>query len=115
MLSELQGVVDAVMDAASLPAGTYRVNNHDLEYFRSLFCRKGKKSLTLAASNHAYYRRILMDVLHRVVCGLRYGVEFDMLDGDGKRVPGCIYAEEKKAAPAKSERKCRPDIPKAMK
>ena len=104
MLNELQSVVDAVMDAASLPAGTYRVNNHDIEYFRSLFCRKGKKSLTLAASNHAYYRRILMDVLHRVVCGLHYGVEFDMLDGNGKRVPGCIYAEEKKAAPAKSDK-----------
>ena len=105
MLSELQTVIDAVMKASGITDNKYRANNHDIAYFCALFCRKGKKSLTVAASNPAYYRRILMDVLHRIVCGLQYGVEFDMLDKDGKRVAGCIYAEEKKAAPAKSEEK----------
>ena len=105
MLSELQAVIDAVMKASGITDNKYRANNHDIAYFCALFCRKGKKSLTVAASNPAYYRRILMDVLHRIVCGLQYGVEFDMLDKEGKRVPGCIYAEEKKAATAKSEEK----------
>lgn len=105
MLSELQAVIDAVMKASGITDNKYRANNHDIAYFCALFCRKGKKSLTVAASNPAYYRRILMDVLHRIVCGLQYGVEFDMLDKEGKRVLGCIYAEEKKAAPAKSEEK----------
>lgn len=102
MLDELQNVVDAVMKAAGITDSAYRANNHDINYFCFLFGRKGKQSLTVAASNHAYYRRILTDVLHRIVCGLQYGVEFDMLDKDGKRVTGCIYAEEKQASAVKS-------------
>lgn len=102
MLDELQNVVDAVMKAAGITDNKYRANNHDINYFCALFCRKGKQSLTVAASNPAYYRRILMDVLHRIVCGLQYGVEFDILNKDGKRETGCIYAEEKQASATKS-------------
>lgn len=94
MLAELQTVVDSVFAVAGFEPGTYRVNSRDIAYFCALFARKGKASLTVAASNHAYYRRILMDVLHRLVCNLRYGVEFDILDAEGKnRSTACIYAD----------------------
>ena len=96
MLSELQEVVDAVFATDGIKPGTYKVNNHDLAYFRRLYGRKGKKALTIAASNHTYYRRILMDILHRIVCDLKYGVEFDMIDKEGNKVSGCIYSEESK-------------------
>ncbi len=94
MLADLQAAVDAVFIGDKVAPGTFKCNNHDVEYFRRLYGRKGKKSLAVAASNHAYYRRILMDVLHRIVCNLKYGVEFDMIDKDGNRAAGCIYAEE---------------------
>lgn len=95
LLAGLQGVVDAVFEPYKM-TGAYKVNNHDLAYMEAVYCRKGKKALTVNASNHTFYRRILMDVLHRVVCDLRYGLEFDIVNGEGKREAGCIFAGEEK-------------------
>lgn len=89
----LQATLNELLSLDGVEPNTYKVNSHDVSYIRRVFNRKGKRALTVNTSNQSIYRRILMDVFHRVVCELSYGIEFDIIGKDGKRQAECYYAK----------------------
>lgn len=69
-LAVLQEIITAMLGDG------YKVNSHDVAYLNNIYCKKGKKALTVVCSNHRYMRQYIAEIAHRVVCGEKYGVEY---------------------------------------
>lgn len=57
----------------------HRVNNHDVAYLLMCYSKRGKKTLSVAVAKNSYVHRLVMDVMHRVVTGKTYDLEYRMI------------------------------------
>jgi hypothetical protein len=54
----------------------YKPTSHDVAFLVEVYSKKGKQALTVATSNHAYFRQIIAEICHRIVLSKEYGVIF---------------------------------------
>ena len=73
MLKTLQSVVNAMIGEE------YKVLSHDVAFLTSVYSRKNRKALTVTCANHKYMRQYMAEICHRIVCGLRYDVEYKQI------------------------------------
>ena len=77
----LQMVIDhivfdpKIIDGEPTEENCYKCNNHDVAYLLDLYTKKGKALLSVSVAKPEFLRRILMDVLHRIICNKKYSVE----------------------------------------
>lgn len=77
----LQTVIDHIVfipkmiDGEPTEENAYKCNNHDVAYLLDLYTRKGKTLLAVSVAKPDFLRRILMDVLHRIICNKKYSVD----------------------------------------
>lgn len=84
---------------------THRVNNHDVAYLLMCYTKRGKKVLSVAVAKNAYIHRLVLDVMHRIVTGKAYDLEYRMVSADKAKKVGDTKAKaetkpETKAEPA---------------
>lgn len=74
---QLQTVVDAILfEDDGKGKNTYKVNNHDVAYLLMVYTRKGKSALAVQVAKHEFMRRLIADVLNRVVTDGKYSLEY---------------------------------------
>lgn len=61
---------------AAMVGDGFKVTTHDLRFFEMAFTKKGKRALTITASNHKQVVGILAEVCHKLVCGKAYEVDY---------------------------------------
>lgn len=97
---QLQRVFDEILfEDNGKGKNVYRVNNHDVAYLLMCYTKRGKKTLSVAVAKNAYIHRLVLDVMHRIVTGKAYDLEYRMVSAE--KVPGAKKAAEVKAEPAK--------------
>lgn len=80
LLEQLQMVVtsmlgdEKVVDDKGNEHLKYQAQSQDRNYILNLYAKKGKDKLSVACSNHSNFRKLIMDVCHRIVLGLNYDV-----------------------------------------
>lgn len=76
----LQSIVDQILFLDDGKGkNTYKVNNHDASYLIMLYTRKGKATLSVQTAKHDFLRRIISDVLYRIVTNGQYSVEYKQI------------------------------------
>lgn len=61
---------------ATMVGEGFKVTTHDLRFFEMAFTKKGKRALTITASNHKQVVAILAEICHKLVCGKTYEVDY---------------------------------------
>lgn len=99
---QLQQVIDGIMfEDNGKGKNVHRVNNHDVAYLLMCYTKRGKKTLSVAVAKNAYIHRLVLDVMHRVVTGKAYDLEYRMVSADkAKKVGDTKVKAEAKAEPA---------------
>lgn len=105
---QLQMVVDAILfEDNGKGKNVYRVNNHDVAYLLMCYTkRSNKKLLTVAVAKNAYIHRLVLDVMHRIVTGKSYDLEYRMVSAEKAKKVGDTKAKTEakaKSAPAEVE------------
>jgi hypothetical protein len=78
----LQSVIDAVLPPADEQKdNAFKCNNHDVKYVLMCYTKKGRNALSIAISKDAFLRNLVMDVLHRIVEGKLYSLEYKTKKG----------------------------------
>lgn len=77
---QLQQVFDDILfEDNGKGSNAYKVNNHDVAYLTMCYTKRGKKTLSVAVAKNAYMHRLVMDVMHRIVTGKSYDLEYRMV------------------------------------
>ncbi|MCL2798144.1 MAG: hypothetical protein FWD58_08855 [Firmicutes bacterium] len=71
----LQAVIDGML-SQDADKRTYKCNNHDVAFLLMCYTKKGKSALSVAVSKHDTIRKLIMEVLHRIICDKRYDLEY---------------------------------------
>lgn len=80
---QLQQVFDAILfEDNGKGKNVYKVNNHDVAYLLMCYTKRGKKVLSVAVAKNAYIHRLVLDVMHRVVTGKAYDLEYRMISAE---------------------------------
>lgn len=105
----LQKVIDAILyvDNGS-GKNVYACNSHDVGYLLRAFSRKGKERLTIRVSDAKALHGLIVDVMHRIITGGKYGLEYkiakksheEVVEGSNPAKNGA--AKPKKAKPTKA-------------
>lgn len=102
---QLQMVVDAILfEDNGKGKNVHRVNNHDVAYLLMCYTKRGKKVLSVAVAKNAYIHRLVLDVMHRIVTGKAYDLEYRMVSAEKAKKVG----DTKAKAEAKPETKAEP-------
>lgn len=72
----IQQVIDEILFEDDGGKNKFKANNHDVAYILMLYTKKGKATLSVATAKHDFMRRIIMDVIHRIVTDKQYGLEY---------------------------------------
>lgn len=54
----------------------YKALSHDVNFLIKVYCKKGKKALSVNCANHRYFVGYLAEICHRIVTGGTYSVEY---------------------------------------
>lgn len=73
LLKALQACLDAILPG-------YKATSHDVAYLLLMYCKKGKKALSVAAANHGTMRQLVTDMLYHLVTGNNYAVEYKRIE-----------------------------------
>lgn len=73
---KLQEVIDCVLPTDKDGKSIYKCNSHDVAYLDACYAKRGKASLSVAMAKHDFLRRLVTDIMHRIVCGETYSVEY---------------------------------------
>lgn len=80
MLKMLQQVLDKIIYEDNEGKNTYRAKSQDVAWLLFTYGRKDSKGrLTLKLADHKQFRKILADVLHRIVTGTDYKVAYKQM------------------------------------
>ena len=63
-----------------LASDEFKCNNHDIKYLLLTYARKGKRALSLAVSKDGQLCMLVADVLHRIVTGGKYSVDYRKIE-----------------------------------
>jgi len=76
----LQKVIDAILPPAD-EENTYKCNNYDVKYLLMCYTKKGRAALSIAISKDGYLRNLVMDIMHRIIEGKLYSLEYKTKKG----------------------------------
>lgn len=77
---QLQMVIDKILfEDDGKGKNTYKVNNHDIAYILMLYTKKGKNALAVQVAKHDFMRRLISDVLYRIVTNSKYSLEYKQI------------------------------------
>ena len=80
---QLQLLVDGILfEDDGKGKNIYKVNSHDVAYLLKCYTRRGKKTLSVAVAKNAYMYRLVLDIMHRIVTGKSYDLEYRMVSTD---------------------------------
>ena len=82
---QLQMVIDKILFVASEtdPAiNTYKANSHDVAYLLMCYTKKGKGALKVVCAKHTYVERLIVEIIHRILTGKVYGLDYKMVKKD---------------------------------
>ena len=57
----------------------YKCNSHDVAYLLMCYTKRGRKQLSVTVAKTSYLCGLIVDVMHRITCNLRYGLEYTMV------------------------------------
>lgn len=76
----LQKVIDDIIfEDDGNGKNKYKVNSHDVAYLLMCYTKRGRKQLSVTVAKASFLHGLIVDVLHRIVCGLKYGLEYQMI------------------------------------
>lgn len=74
---QLQQVVDRILFMPDDKGkNTIKVNNYDVGYLREAYAKMGKSALSIQVAKHDFMRRLIGNVLFRVVTNGKYSLEY---------------------------------------
>ncbi len=74
---QLQTCVDQILfEDDGKGKNVYKVNNHDVAYLLMLYTKKGKSALAVQVAKHDFMRRLIGDILNRIVTDGKYSLEY---------------------------------------
>lgn len=95
----LQKVIDDILfEDDGTGKNKYKVNSHDVAYLLMCYTKRGRKQLSVTVAKVSFLHGLIVDVLHRITCGLKYGLEYQMV-------------KEEKAAEAVPEQNIPAEVP----
>lgn len=77
----LQEVIDQILFVATEdnePKNSIRVNSHDVAYLLMCYTRRGRSALKVVCAKHSYLQTLLVEILHRILTGKVYDVDYRM-------------------------------------
>lgn len=90
----LQKVIDDIIfEDDGTGKNKHKVNSHDVAYLLMCYTKRGRKQLSVTVAKSSFLHGLVVDVLHRITCGLKYGLEYQMVKDE----------KAEKAEPAKAE------------
>lgn len=73
----LQEVIDKIMpNTDENGKSILKVNSHDVAYLDNCYAKKGREQLTIALAKHDFLRRLIMDIMYRLLTDAKYSVEY---------------------------------------
>lgn len=91
----LQIVIDAILyEDNGKGKNKYAANNHDVAYLLMCHTRRGKGQLAVTVAKASFLHGLVVDVMHRIVCGKKYGLEYQLMKDEKQDEP--VKAETKK-------------------
>lgn len=76
---QLQSVVDAILFMANdKETNTIKVNSHDVAYLLMCYTKRGRSALKVVCSKHSFVENLVTEILHRVITGKTYDVDYRM-------------------------------------
>lgn len=76
LLKQLQMIIDSMLYAEGEKGNIYKANSHDVGYLLSLYAKKGRGVLSVAAARPKYLEKLIAEILHRIVTEKSYNIEF---------------------------------------
>lgn len=97
----LQKVLDQILfEDDGTGKNKYKCNSHDVAYLLMCYTRRGRKQLYVSVAKNSFLNGLVVDVMHRITCGLKYGVEYAMVRESGNaNVEAAKPEEPAKPAP----------------
>lgn len=101
----MQIAIDAIIyEDNGKDKNKYAANSHDVAYMLMCHTRRGKGQLAVTVAKASFLHSLVVDVLHRIVCGKKYGLEYQLMKDDAK---------DSEPAPKKTEKSTEVSAPKA--
>lgn len=95
----LQKVIDDILfEDDGTGKNKYKVNSHDVAYLLMCYTKRGRKQLSVTVAKASFLHGLIVDVLHRIACGLKYGLEYQMIKEEKAAEAAPEQAEPAKAA-----------------
>ena len=69
-------IIDSMLYAEGEKGNIYKANSHDVGYLLSLYAKKGRGVLSVAAARPKYLEKLIAEILHRIVTEKSYNIEF---------------------------------------
>ncbi len=76
LLKQLQIIIDSMLYEEGEKGNIYKANSHDVGYLLSLYAKKGRGVLSVAAARPKYLEKLIAEILHRIVTEKAYNIEF---------------------------------------
>lgn len=79
---QLQAVIDKILFVATdknSDKNLYAANSHDVAYLLMCYTKRGKSALKVVCSKHSFVERLVTEILHRVITGGVYDVEYQVV------------------------------------
>lgn len=76
LLKQLQIIIDSMLYVEGEKGNIYKANSHDVGYLLSLYAKKGRGVLSVAAARPKYLEKLIAEILHRIVTEKSYNIEF---------------------------------------
>lgn len=76
LLKQLQMIIDSMLYVEGEKGNIYKANSHDVGYLLSLYAKKGRGVLSVAAARPKYLEKLITEILHRIVTEKSYNIEF---------------------------------------
>ncbi len=76
----LQMVIDSIIfEDDGNGKNKYKANSHDVAYLLMCYTKRGRKQLSVTVAKASFLHGLVVDVLHRITCDLKYGLEYQMI------------------------------------
>lgn len=101
----LQAVIDEILfEDDGTGKNKYKANSHDVAYLLMCYTKRGRKQLSVTVAKASFLHGLIVDILHRIACGLKYGLEYQMVKEEkAEKVEAKTATAEKPEAEVASE------------
>lgn len=76
LLNALQNIVNKIIYEDGKKGNFYKVRSQDVAYLNMLYLKRGKEALSVSVSKHKALTNLIMDILHGIITGKSYSVEY---------------------------------------